>query len=177
MLQLVRLADQPQSPIFLNGTIIVEVVAFLVMLLFLGRVVYPVINRQLERRQALIAEQIGAAENSRREAEERLKQAMGELDQARRQAQEVLNSASQAGEQMRQELSRKAQEDADRMLERARGEIELARRQAVEGLRSDVAGLVLQTASRLVQAELDVERHRSLIESAVRDVESLASKN
>ncbi|MHB8572710.1 MAG: F0F1 ATP synthase subunit B [Candidatus Dormibacteria bacterium] len=161
------------SPLTLNGTYIVELVIFVVMLGLLARFVYPRIDASLTARQDQIAEQIAAAERTQKEAQQRLDEALTELATARRQAQEVLSSAAATGEGVRQDLARRAQEDADRLVERARQEIEMARQQALDGVRGAVSELVVEAASRLVQAELDVQKHRGLIEDAVKRVEAL----
>jgi len=71
----------------INGTVIVELIAFVAMMAVLARWVYPEIVRLAEARQRLIADQLSEAEKSRAEAEERLKEAEAKLNDARKTAQ------------------------------------------------------------------------------------------
>src|ERR1700704_893139 len=61
----------------INGTVIVELITFLVMLAILARYVYPEIVRVAEARQQAIAIQLREAEKARQEAEAKLKEAAG----------------------------------------------------------------------------------------------------
>ena len=65
----------------INGTVIVELITFLLMMAILARYVYPVIVKQAEARQRTIAEHLREAERSRADAEAQLKEATARLDQ------------------------------------------------------------------------------------------------
>ncbi|MBO0692280.1 MAG: hypothetical protein J2P58_05235, partial [Acidimicrobiaceae bacterium] len=47
------------------------------------------------------------------------------------------------------------------------GEIDRARRQAESSLVEQMAGLVVSTAERVIQAEIDPQRHQALIDDAI----------
>src|SRR3981189_2316230 len=91
----------------INGTVIVELITFLVMLAILGRYVYPVIVQLAEARPRAIAEQLREAEQARVAAEQRLQEAEAKLSDARKTAQAVIDAANKSGEQLRQELRQK----------------------------------------------------------------------
>jgi F-type H+-transporting ATPase subunit b len=162
--------DGTASIITINGTWLIEVFAFLVMLGILWRWVYPPIVAAAERRQKLIADQLAEAEQRSREAAEALKQAQAKLDDARAQAQEVIAGAARSGEQLREELKAKGEEEAKRQVEKAVKEIEAARQQAVESVRAQVADLVLVVTEKVVGEALDGRAHQKLIEKAIQDV-------
>ncbi len=67
-----------------NGTLIVEVVAFLIVLFVIGRYVLPILNKTLEERQEEIRTSLEAAETAKAEADETRAQRQGILDEARR---------------------------------------------------------------------------------------------
>src|SRR6266480_6546492 len=89
--------------ITINGTVIVELVTFLIMLAVLARYVYPEIVKVAEARQRQIAEQLKQAEQARVEAEARVKQAQAQVEDARKTAQQVVDAANRAAEQARQD--------------------------------------------------------------------------
>jgi F-type H+-transporting ATPase subunit b len=156
----------------INGTVIVELITFLIMLAILARYVYPEIVKLAEARQRAIAEQLKEAEQSRDAAEKRLKEAEEKLNDARKTAQGVIEAATKSGEQLRLELRQKAEEESKRAIEAARKEIEAEREQAVRSVRSEVAGLVVAATEKVIGETLDDEKHRQLIDKAISEVAS-----
>ena len=158
------------SIITINGTFFIEAAAFLVMLALLYRWVYPIINEMTERRQRAIAEALETAEKQQKQAQEELKKAEERLDDARKQAQEVIAGASRSAEQVREELRAKGEEEAKRLVESARRDIDSARRQALESIRQEVAGLVVSATEKVIGESLDGDKHKKLIDEAIKEV-------
>ena len=156
----------------INGTVIVELIAFVAMMAVLARWVYPEIVRLAEARQRLIADQLSEAEKSRAEAEERLKEAEAKLNDARKTAQTMIDAATKSGEQLRQELRQNAEEEAKRQTEAARKEIEAERERAIQSVRGEVAGLVVAATEKVIGETLDAGKHKQLIERAIAEVAS-----
>jgi F-type H+-transporting ATPase subunit b len=158
------------SIITVNGTFVIELVAFVLMVAILGRYAYPAIAKAAEGRQKLIAAQLDEAERRNQEAEQRLKDAEARLNDARSQAQEVIAGAARSGEQLREELKAKGEEEAKRQVEKAVKEIEAARQQALESVRSEVAGVVLAVTEKVIGEVLDGKSHQRLIDEAIKEV-------
>jgi F-type H+-transporting ATPase subunit b len=156
----------------INGTVIVELITFIVMLGVLARYVYPEIVKLAEARQRAVAEQLKEAEQARASAEERLKEAEARLNDARKTAQSVIEAASKSAEQLRLEMRQKAEEESKRTIEAARKEIEAERDQAVRAVRSEVAGLVVSATEKVIGETLDDQKHRQLIDKAIQEVAS-----
>jgi len=158
--------------ITINGTVIVELITFLIMLAILARYVYPRIVTLAEARQRQIAEQLKEAEEARGAAEQRLKEAEEKLNDARKTAQGVIDAAAKSAEQLRQEMRQKAEEESKRTVEAARKEIEAERDQAVRSVRSEVANLVVAATEKVIGETLDDAKHRQLIDKAIGEVAS-----
>jgi F-type H+-transporting ATPase subunit b len=156
--------------ITIDGTVIVELITFIVMLAVLARYVYPEIVKVAEARQRAIADELKEAEQARAEAEQRLNEAEAKLNDARKTAQSVIDAATKSGEQLRQELKQKAEEESKRAVEAARKEIEAERERAVHSVRSEVANLVVAATEKVIGETLDDQRHRQLIEKAIAEV-------
>ena len=156
----------------INGTVIVELVTFLLMLAILARWVYPEVVKLAEARQAAVAEQLREAEKARAEAEARLQDAQAKLDDARKTAQQVVEQATKTGEQVRQDLKTKAEDEARRIGENARRDIEAERARALQSARDEVAELVVVATQKVIGETLDGARHQRLIEKAIEEVAS-----
>jgi F-type H+-transporting ATPase subunit b len=156
----------------INGTVIVELITFLLMLAILARWVYPEIVRLAEARQRAVAEQLKEAERARADAEARLKEAEAKLVDARKTAQSVIDAAAKSADQLRQESKQKAEDESRRLLESARKEIDAERLKAVQAVRSEVAGLVVAATEKVIGETLDLTKHKQLIDRAIQEVGS-----
>ena len=154
----------------INGTVIVELLTFLVMLAVLARYVYPEVVKVAESRQRAIAEQLRVAEQAKADAEARLKEAQARLEDARKTAQQVVDAANRSAEQARQDTKQKAEEEARRIAESARKEIEVERERALQSARDELAGLVVVATEKVIGETLDNQKHRQLIERAIEEV-------
>jgi F-type H+-transporting ATPase subunit b len=163
------LQGAPAGVIEINGTVIVELITFLIMLYVLARYVYPEIVRLAEARQRAIAAQLQEAEKARADAEARLQEAESKLADARKTAQQVIDAAGKSGEQLRQDLRAKAEEEAKRISEAARREIEVERDKAVQMVRDEVAGLVISATEKVIGETLDEQKHKKLIDKAIEE--------
>ena len=166
----------------LNGTFIVETIAFLLMLLFLSYVplpflgitkpVFPWIIGIAEARQREITARLQEAEQARQEAESRLQEADAKLIEARKTADTIVEGANRSGEQLRADLRQKAEAEHKRIVDSAQRDIAAERDRALEGARNEVAGMVVAATEKVIGQTLDERKHRDLIERAIQEVAS-----
>lgn len=157
-----------------NGTLIVEIVAFLIVLFVIWRYVLPVLNKALEERQQQIREALETADRAKAEADETRAQRQTILDEARQQARQIVTQANTNAERVRAEATERGQQEYERLVGSAEAEIALARQRAVEEVSARVAGLVLSVAQQVIGREFDAEAHRALIDEAVAALRSSA---
>lgn len=155
-----------------NGTLIVEIVAFLLVLAFIARVVLPPLNRALEERQEQIRTALEAAEAARVEADETRGQRQAILDEARQQAREIVSQANKTAEASGAQAEERGQQEYDRLVRAAETDIALARRRAVDEVSAQLGTLVMSVARQVIGREIDAESHRALIEEAVTALKS-----
>jgi F-type H+-transporting ATPase subunit b len=162
----------------LSLSFVIEIIAFILMVLLLWFGIpflripsaYRMLMDAAEARQRAIAEQLREAERAREEAKQRLDEAEKRIDEARRQASEVIEAAGRSGEQLRAELRERGEEERKRMVEQAQREIGAAREQAVHSVREEVAGLVVAATEKVIGESLDDQKHKKLIDEAIREV-------
>ena len=155
-----------------NATLIVEIVAFLIVLGFLWRYVLPPVNRALEERQRQIQSALEAAEAARNEADETRAQRQRILDEARQQARDIVAQANKTAQRVVSEAEERGQREHDRLVASASGEIAAARQRAVKDVSTQLGALVLSVARQVIGREIDPERHRALIDEAVEALRS-----
>jgi F-type H+-transporting ATPase subunit b len=155
----------------INGTLIAQLVIFLVMLGILYRVAWGPLLRILNERRTRIAQGVEATQRALQELEAAEKERQAKLEEARREAQAMLDRITKQAEDLRKELEAKAREQAEALIAKARAEIQQERQKAVQDLRSQVADLAVMAAGRIIGESLDAKKHRELIERAIEEAE------
>ena len=150
-----------------NGTFIVELIGFLIVLGVVARFLLPPLNRALQERQAQIQAELEAADRARAEAEETRSQRDVLVEEARQQARDILAQANRTAQRVAGEGEERGQREYERLVSSAQSEILLARQRAVEEVTAQVGALVLSVARRVIGREIDESAHRDLIEEAV----------
>ena len=155
----------------INGTLIAQLVIFLLVLFILYRLAWGPLLRILNERRARIAQGVEATQKAMQELEAAEKERQAKLEEARREAQTILDRIAKQGEDLRKELEAKAREQADALIAKARAEIQQERQKAVQDLRSQVADLAVMAAGRIIGESLDAKKHRQLIERTIQEAE------
>ncbi len=150
-----------------NGTFFAELIAFILMILVLGRWVYPRIIKAATERESKIEAGLRAAQ----EAEERLSKVQVQVEQtleeARAQARDILQRSHGEASAAAAEVIAKARADAEALIERARTEIGGERDRAIQDLRAEVSSLVVAATQRLLGEAIDARAHQRLIDDAL----------
>lgn len=147
--------------------VLVSIVNFLVILYLLRRYLWgPILgvlaNRAEKIREGLAMAEAAKAERDRMKAEvERL------LADARREAQAIAERMTKAAEAAAADIRTQAKAEADRIRERGREDAKQLHDQALAQLRSELAGMVVLAASRVLGRELDPAKHKALIEQSL----------
>jgi F-type H+-transporting ATPase subunit b len=149
--------------VYLNATLIVQIIVFLALWWFTARFVWPPITKALDERSKKIADGLAAADKARADlvaAERRVEQ---ELQQARAGAAEVRSGA----EKQAAGIVEKARAEAAAIVTAARKSAEdeavLAAQKARDQLRDQVAQLAVAGAERILRKEVDAAKHADLL--------------
>jgi F-type H+-transporting ATPase subunit b len=150
-----------------NATLIVEVIAFLILLFVVARYILPPLNKVITERQQQIRESLEAAESAKVEADETRVERQRILAEAREQARDVTATATATAERIRTQAEERAQREYDRLVAAAQTDIALARQRAVDEVSAGIGALVVSVARQVIGREIDVNAHRDLIDEAV----------
>lgn len=145
-------------------------VAFTILMALLGYLVFPRLNQTLDERSARIQGQIEDAEAVRGEAEQLRRQYEEQLSGARDEANRLIEEAREQAERIRSDAQGEAEREAQQIMARARQDAEAERGRVIQELRGQVAGLSVELAGRIVERELDEERHRELVDSYINEL-------
>ena len=156
-----------------NGTIIFEFVALFLLLWGLRRYVLPRLLKAMNERQEMIKRQIEES----KEAHERLQKAEQEykdaLAEARHEATQMREQARADAQRIRQELEQKAREDAANIAAANQRQMEIERERVMSQLRTEIGGLAVDLASRIVGESLEDEtRQRRTVDRFLAELDN-----
>ena len=144
--------------------------AFLILFVVMVKKGFPAVKGAMDARAERIRADLDAAETAKADAqavqadyEARLADAQGEVAR-------LFEEARASADQLRADLTARAEADIAEMRDRAAADIEASRQQAIADLRTEVAGIALGAAERVVQSSLDEDAQRRLIDEYIDEV-------
>lgn len=149
----------------LDWNIVWTIVNILVLFLLLKHFLFKPITEMMESRTAEIENNLKDAEDQKQKASELTAQYEEKLQGTHAEAAQIVSEARQRGQREYDAILKTAGQDAQKEQERARADMEREREEMLRGVQENVTELVLLTASKLSQKELDEESDRKLVDS------------
>lgn len=155
----------PLSSNFLvpNGTFIVELIAFAIIVFLLFKFVLPPINKAMEARQEAIRQQFADLDRAKADANSAKDEFESQIAEARKEAARIREEAREQGASIIAEMREQAQSEANRIVEHGKTQIEAERQQAVASLRAEVGTLATGLAGRIVGESLEDDARQSRV--------------
>ena len=150
-----------------NATLIGQMITFTLLVLFTMKYVWPPIMQAMQDRQKRIAEGLASAERGVREQELAKSKATSMLRDAKQEAAEIIAQAQKRANEIVEQSKNDAREEGQRQLAAAQAEIEQEITQAREQLRSQVAGIAVAGAGKVLKREIDEKAHAQLLDDLV----------
>lgn len=154
----------------INLTLFAQMISFAVFVWFTMKFIWPPIITALETRKAKIAEGLAEAERGHHEKELARKRATELLQEAKAQAADIVNSAQKRAAEIVDEAKQDARAEGERLLVAAKAEIDQETNRVKERLRERVAELAIAASEKILQREIDVDRHRGILESVAKQI-------
>ena len=147
----------------ITGTLIVQMIVFLILVWFTMKFVWPPITAALDERVKKIADGLSAADKAKSElsmANQRVEQ---QLSAARNDAAKRLADAERLGQQLVEEAKAKATEEGAKIIAAAKVEAAQESTKARDTLREQVAGLAVKGAEAILRREVNAGVHAELL--------------
>jgi len=156
-----------------NATIIVELLAFLVILFLLARFIIPPINRALTERQEAIRRQFEESEQAKQAAEAAEQEFRAELADARHEAARIREDAREQGAAIIAEMREQAQAESRRIIAASHAQLDADRQRVLTEMRAEVGDLATTLAGLIVGETLDDDaRQQRTVERFIADLET-----
>lgn len=154
----------------INATLIGELIAFVVFVIFCMKYVWPPLMAAIEDRQKTIADGLAASDRAAKELELAQGKATAQLKEAKVQAAEIIEAAKKREAQMIEEAAEKANAEKDKILAAGHAEIESERNRAKEELRTQVATLAVVGAEKILERSIDAAEHSDILDKLVAEL-------
>ena len=147
----------------INGTLIAQMIVFLILVWFTMSFVWPPIVKALDERAKKIADGLSAADKAKSELAVANKRVEAQLSAARDDAAKRLADAERLAQQIVEEAKGKANEEGAKIIAAAKAEAEQESVKAREALREQVAGLAVKGAEQILRKEVNASVHSELL--------------
>ncbi len=147
----------------INLTLVIQMIVFATVVWATMRFIWPQITGAMEERTRKIAQGLAAAEQGRKDLAQAEQRAEGVIREARERANQIVDQAQRRANEIVEQAKHTATAEGQRLVSQAQQQIELEAARVRDTLRKDVAQLALDTASKLLEREIDARAHADLI--------------
>jgi len=152
--------------------IVVNIIAFLVLLWLLKKFLFRPVTEVLESRREEIRSSYEAAERDRTAAAELRQDYERRLAGIEAEAREKIQAAIRDGQEHRDHLLSEARAEAERVLRRGQEELQREYAKTLVQLREEVVNLAIESSRKLIERSLDDATHRALIAQFIESIEA-----
>ena len=149
--------------------LVLQTIAFLVLLWFLKKFVYPPLVAMLDKREAQIEESTRAAVEASKRAAESQEKVDKLLAEARSEAREIVATAKSEAGAMLTDAEAKSKQQAENIVAQAQDSIAKEVLAAKKALHNETIELVAQATEKVVGKTVDAKVDNSVIKAALGD--------
>ena len=145
-------------------------IAFTVLFAGLAWKGYPAVKKAMDDRTEKIRNDLDSAERARTEAETALAGYQSQLQEARTEAARIIEEARQQADQVKRDLTARAEAEAAEIRQRAAEQANAEGERVLAEMRGQVAAIAIELAEKVVESNLDREANMRLIENYINSV-------
>lgn len=147
----------------ITGTLIVQMIVFLILVGFTMKYVWPPIAAALDERAAKIAEGLAAADKAKADLSAANQRVEQEMAKSRNETAARLADADRRAQAIIEEAKSRANEEGNKIVAAARAEAEQQTVKARDALREQVAALAVKGAEQILRREVNPGVHAELL--------------
>ncbi|MFP3014011.1 MAG: F0F1 ATP synthase subunit B [Arsenophonus sp. NC-QC1-MAG3] len=150
-----------------NATILGQVIAFVLFVLFCVKYIWPPIMATIEKRQKEIADSLSSAEQAKKNLYLAKADATERLRKAKTEAQIIIEQANKQRIQMIEKAKVEAETERNKIIAQAQIEIDAERKRVREELRKQVSILAISGAEKIIERSIDLAVNNEIIDKFV----------
>jgi F-type H+-transporting ATPase subunit b len=154
----------------INATLIGQAIAFLILIAFTWKFVWPPLLGAIEARQKKIAEGLAAADRGQQDLEKAKNDALAIVREAHGKASQIIDQASRRAGELVDEARTSASAEGERIVSAARSEIATESARVRGELRAEVAKLAVAGATQVLKREINADAHAALLDELAANI-------
>lgn len=160
------------------ATYIAEFFAFLVMIYVIYRYVWPPLKKMMDDRQDQVSRQVEEAERAEKDLAEAKRKHDSAVAEAEQEASRIRDDARADATRIREELQQQADQDVERIKTRGQEQLVAQRDQSARGLRTEIGGLSMQLAHRLIAESMtDQGQQKASVDGFLDELDGLGGRD
>jgi len=148
-------------------SIFVSLCNLLILFLILKKFLFKPVEKMLKQRQDEIDAKYSDAENYKNEAENLKKSFDEKISLADSTAEDIIKNANENAKRQSDRIVNNAKNEAMGIINRAKTESALERQKATDGIKKAITDVSTVISEKMIEREINVEDHRSLINSFI----------
>lgn len=151
-------------------TFIAQILNLFLQMYLIKRFLFKPINEILAKRKAMADAQLSDAAKARTEAEAMKAEYEKDMAEARSKASDIIVSAQKTATAQSDKILQEATAAAAALKEKAQNDIEQEKKKAVSEIRSEIGGIAMDIAGKVIEREINEEDHKKLIDEFIANV-------
>jgi F-type H+-transporting ATPase subunit b len=145
-------------------------VLFAIFAFILAKFAWKPLLQIIEEREKGVRDAVDGAQRANAEAQALLEKHKELVREAGREREEILKTALQEADSLKTDLQARARAESEQMIARAKEQVDREKVAAIQELRSQVADLAIEAASKIVTSSLTAEAQRKLVNDFIASV-------
>jgi F-type H+-transporting ATPase subunit b len=151
-------------------TVIFQICNLFITIWIVKKLLYKPVMNMLAKRQEEVNTIYSDADQAKNDATALKDQYTEKLSHAREEADTIVRNAVQSAERKGEQIVAEARDQAVYMKQKAEMEIEQEKRKAFADVKSEISGIAVEIASKVVSREIDEKDHVQLVEDFIKNV-------
>ncbi len=166
--QVTEMVNQGLESVIDNPDVVVlNILALLVLLIFVRIFLWEKVTLYLEKRQTALSEAMDQADEERRIAKSLQEKSLKEYENMKEETRQLKEKLTQEAYKEQEKLISNAKQEAKRRLEQAEKDIEYEIQQANEEIKQSIKEIAFQAAQKIVKREIDESVHQDIIDEII----------
>ena len=153
----------------LNWGILWPIINIIVFYLLLRKFLFGPVSEIMEKRKEMISKDLMDAKAAKDEAAEMKSEYEESLKAAKDEAGKIVSDARERAKNEYHEKVRRADEENVQMKENAQKDIEAEKQKAMAGLQSEIAGIALMAAAKVVEKEAGSKENEKIVDDFLKE--------
>ncbi|MGR5128239.1 F0F1 ATP synthase subunit B [Photobacterium swingsii] len=154
----------------LNATMLGQALSFVIFVWLCMKYVWPPLTALLDERQRVIAEGLSHTEYAAKELQMAKANGAKLIEDAKQQVSSLVEQGNKRRSQIIEDAKLEAEQEKARIIAAGKTELESERNRIREELRHEMTALVIESAEKLINRQLDTDANRALVNKIITDL-------